>query len=138
MNDLTKIEHTQICKPLPKLTSGQRKIYGLIFEACENKEVLSIEKAYQIYKTVGAGQSWDNMRYYDEEKKEWRAGIRIWTEEWWKMNFKIWFINVLGALMFKGCLKVLPAIDFSALQENQEVRAEEQGEAEPQPLTAAL
>lgn len=110
MNNVIKKEYTQICKPIPKLSKSQKDIYILICSACEKKEALNIESAYMIYKNYGAG------------KETFRTSsgyvTRDWNEYRWKQNFKMWFLHTLGALIFKGCLTVLPTIDFSAMDKD--------------------
>ena len=110
-------KYKQISKPLPKLYPAQRDLYDLIFNTCSNGGLLNTKSAFEIYKKHAQGKGW-TYDHYDHEKKQCVSAYKDWTPYLWEFNFKNWILRALGALVYKGYLRILPAIDFSELEQD--------------------
>ena len=98
-------------KKIPKLRSGQQELYNLFCKSIKEKYIIKKQEIFEIYKNqVAVGTSYvarqgndGNTIYVDAEWSEWE----------WGRNFNQWFTHSLGALLKKGYLKIVPAIDLS-------------------------
>jgi len=107
------------CKRIPKLSIGQLKIYTLFCQSIKEERVVNREELFQIYKKhVGRGDSEVHVRKGDVIVWE----DRPWCDWEWNRNFETWFVYALGALLKKGYLRVMPAIDLSEISESTIVK----------------
>lgn len=126
MNDIaTRPDYQTISKPLPKLVPSQKDLYELIHDTCISGELLNTSKAFQIYKKHAKGKAWYS-RYSPNHEKANKEGYIYVLEEWqpyeWERNYKIWLLHTLGRLVITGYLKIMPAIDFSELKIEENVK----------------
>lgn len=101
-----------ITKP-PKLRSGQLALYVLFCNSVKEKRVLQRKEIFDLYKEyVAEGQS-DKYVYTGDGTNKGVWEVTDWDEWEWKRNFEQWFVYTLGALLKKGYLRVVPAINLS-------------------------
>ena len=100
---------------VPRLTKGQLALYELFYKATEDERIIKKQELFEIYKRVAEGKSYDWTYKGDQKVWYWRP----WDDWQWNLNFFSWFTYNLGALLKKGCLRVVPAIDLSVLKNRQ-------------------
>ena len=116
MNDVATTHPTQLCRPLPKLRPAQAELYELIIDACTEKKQLDMNKSFEVYKKHAAGKGWCYYAKHDDINHQWIGAEKVWSDWHWKLNFRNWLLRALGALICKGYLTVLPAINFNDIR----------------------
>lgn len=96
----------------PRLTPAQRDLYVLVCDVCKGNNRLTKDDAFEVYKKYAAGEGW--FWVYDHDNPGHEKQVRKkWPDYLWQYNFQNWLFRALGALVVKGYLTVIPAIDFS-------------------------
>ena len=107
-------ENAVVIQKAPKLKPGPLALYILFCASVKERRVLKRNEIFAIYKNKVACGVCSDYRYTGDMNNRQRVYyIRDWSEWEWKNNFEAWFTRTLGALLRKGYLRVVPAIDLS-------------------------
>jgi hypothetical protein len=101
----------------PKLRPGPLALYVLFCQSVDEKRILSRAEIFAVYKRYVAAGVNDKPRRNSEGQVVWIECP--WTEWEWQRNFEGWFVYTLGALLKKGYLRVVPAIDLARCDTGQ-------------------
>jgi len=100
---------------IPKLRAGPMALYVLFFTATKEGRSLKRDEIFNVYKKHVARGKTDRPTWESPTSNHvWRKVD--WTEWEWDRNFECWFVYTLGALLKKGYLRVVPAVDLRKIK----------------------
>lgn len=101
----------------PKLTQGQKLLYGLICEKLKTNKPIHFREAKTIYieqvcKDVRNGVVYWHNWWWCNEKDEQVGRYEPLPEELVPQRVLLWLTSNIGSLVLKGYLKVIPSIEL--------------------------
>lgn len=101
----------------PRLTRGQTELYSIICGKIKDNDKLKFEEARRIYIGFVNRNMINGIPHsyqYDWESKQFK--LLPMTDDYLNFVVLTWLTQNLGALILKGYLTVLPAVDLNLLK----------------------